>query len=763
MKVDNPIPNSTSPAGELLAPTQEDGKLLRSRIKDARAGRSSYQRMKKSDADSSAGRAQVQDMVDGGLPYNQSELDLNGLGEICNVNWGQGKQFLSMAVSPYIDLVDSVDVMITTPTSFGDAQARLEWESIMAEEFTRMLRGWREFFPRYMYLIHQFLLHGVAVVFREDEIDWRWQVAPLGDFLIPRNTRASDEELEIGCTVRSVPPHELFMRIEDPELAKEMGWNVEAVREAILNAAQAGTKGSANMENWEDVQREYKNNDLGSSTASAAAVKLVYMWVRELNGKVSQYVFLESDEKDSKEFLYECREKYDDISQVMTSFTYGIGTNGYFHSIRGLASEIFPVVQALNRLRNRFFDGLMTSSMLMIEPESEDAMQDLSLVHFGPFMVKPPNVKVIQKDQPNFSQSLLPGISDLSTLLQQLGGTYANEAVFNSERDRTRYEVKAQMESLANLSLSNLSLFYVPWERHLRESLRRAVREDYFPEDPGGKEVADFRERCQQRGVPIEAILGVDVRRARAVRAIGSGSAAARMAVMERIYGLAQNFDPQGRQQVFRDLTRTIGGVEAADRYAPAPENLRPPMEQEIATMENTLLHMGGNIATVRPNTLHRVHFDGHMPEAESLIQSLDQGAQVDQVMPALNAFYSHITGHAEYLQSEPDYMQIKKRVQEMEGIIYNGNKHLKKLGQEAAEAQAEAQAQGQSPDGTPANPNALPDTLQRQLVESSTRLRMAEEKHQQDMKIRADKAQQDMAIKDVESAAKLARSRFDP
>jgi hypothetical protein len=727
----NPTPTTSQ---DLLLPVQEDGQLLRSRIKDAKAAQAAYKRMLKADEDARRGRAEVQSMIDGESPYDQSKLDMNGLGEICNVNWGQGEQLVSMATSPYLDLVTSVDVLNTMPTNYGDPQMRHEWESIMADEFTRMVRNWPEFFPRYLFLVQQFLVHGVGLCFREDEIDWRWQVAPLGDFLIPRNTRASDQ------------------KIEDEALATELHWNVPAVKKALLGAMQH-SRSTNTIESWEELQREFKNNDLAASAASAAEVKLVFMWAKELDGKISQYIFPEKDTDIEVGFLYKNKGRYANTSEAFNTFVFGIGTNGYFHSIRGMASKIFSVVQALNRLRGRFYDSLMTSSMLMIEPDNEDAMQDMSLVHFGPFVVKPPNIKVIQKDQPNFSQSLIPGLNDLSTLLQQQAGTYTTEAIFNSARQRTKFETQAQLESVANISLAQLNLFYIPWERLLRETVRRAVREDYFPEDPGGRSVQEFRDRCMARGVPIEAILAVDVGRVEAVRAVGGGSSAARSALMEKLYSLAANFDPQGRQQVIRDLTRTLGGVEAADRYTPAPENLRPPMEVEVAALENIVLKQGNQVP-VRPNTLHRVHFDTHLPEEEALVQALDEGTvPVEQATPALTALHQHTSEHAQYLVSEPDYNQIKKRLQEIDGILYNATKHMQKV-MEEQQQQPEAEANA-------ANPNNLPDTLQRQLIETSTRLRMAEEKHQQDLRIRDETARQDMLIKDAEAAAKIARERL--
>lgn len=750
-----------------MLPVAKDGKILRTRLKNAVEGREVYKRMRKADELAAKERARVQAMLDGERPMDQAELDQNGLGEICNVNWGQAEQLLNLATSPYIDLLESVDVFITTPVGFGDPQMRPEWETVIAEEFTRMLRNWPEFFPRYLYLIQQFLAHGVVVAFFEDEIDWRPQIAPIGDFLIPRQTRASDEEIEVCAIVRGVACHELYQKIEDEKLATELGWDVAATKKAIVGAVQV--KDDNTSINWEFLQREFKNNDIGySNGAEASEVKLVFMWVRETDGSISQVIFPETD-SDNKRFLFKGQSKFKTTTQAFTSFCYGVGTNGYFHSIRGLGTKIFSTVQALNRLRCRFFDGIMASSMMMLEAENEEAIENLSLVHIGPFIIKPQGTKFLPMDVPNYNQSVLPGMQDLNTLLQQQAGQYSTEAIFNAQRERTRYEVQAQLESLSNINIAALTLFYQPWERLLKELLRRVSRQDYFPQDPGGEAVANFRGRCVERGVPVEALLSIDTRRAKVVRAIGNGSSAARSAIMNQLYQLSQNYDPQGRQLVLRDLTRTIGGVEAADRYAPAPEQQRPPMEAKTAMLENNQLRMGMPVEAL-PTEMHAIHLPIHVQEIEQFIMAVDQGqTSLVEATQQMVPIYEHAMAHAEFMQGDPSYPMFKQRLQQIGEYVNNGIKAIGKLQRE--QAQAEEQM-AQTPEQVPAPaPEQAPgpdmkalgaaESLRMKTIEAEVKLRMAEERHQQDLRIRDERAAQEMAIKAAEATARLSQNTF--
>jgi hypothetical protein len=263
--------------------------------------------------------------------------------------------------------------------------------------------------------------------------------------------------------------------------------------------------------------------------------------------------------------------------------------------------------------------------------------------------------------------------------------------------------------------------------------------------------------------VPEEALYAIDTKRAKVVRAIGNGSSAARSAIMQQVYNLSQNFDAQGRQMAIRDLTRTIGGVEAADRYAPAPEQQRPPMEAKTAMLENNQLKQGEAIE-VLPTEMHAIHLPIHLQVEEELIQAIDEGqVTIEEVMPILTLLHQHSSAHAEMMTADPNYPQIKQRMQQIDEIIWNGTKRLEKLLREQQEQGGTPEQQAAAAAPNAANPSDAPDTMQRQLVEMTTKLRMAEEKHAQEMRIRDDQARQSMAIADAEAAAKILRANRTP
>jgi hypothetical protein len=246
----------------------------------------------------------------------------------------------------------------------------------------------------------------------------------------------------------------------------------------------------------------------------------------------------------------------------------------------------------------------------------------------------------------------------------------------------------------------------------------------------------------------------VDIARARIVRAIGNGSSAARSSIMQQLFQLSSNFDPQGRQMVIRDLTRTIGGVEAADRYAPSPEQQRPPMEAKIAMLENNQM-VSGEMVEVLPSEMHSIQLPIHLGKLEEFVAGIDQG-QIDlaQITPVMVQIYEHASKHAEFMQGDPSYPMFKQKLQQLGEYIGNGIKAVQKL-------QRQQQEQAQMP-GEEAQPQAAPQAagnLEQKTIEAQVKLRFAEEKHQQEMRLREEQARQAMAIADAEAAARIART----
>lgn len=697
-------------------------------------------------------RKVVNEMIDGEPPYDDNELDSLGHGDAVNLNFLEGAALVESALSSYNDLTSSVDVLWLCRTKYGDAADRPELGKIISEEWTRINKEWPRFEFNVQYLSDKFVRHGVGVTYFDNDIDWRWKSAGLGDFHLPRDTEACEEELDYATATRSYTVSRLYQFIQDPDTAKAAGWNVQAVKQAIWNAyKQMPINSSPSLTDWEQFQIEVKNNDLFMGHAKATKVKVVHLWVREFSGKYSHYMVDEAGQLD--DFIFKREDRFKEIGDCLVIFTYGIG-NGYYHGIRGLGYKILPQIQNSNRLHCRLVEGGMLSASLLIQPKSAEDLENLNLVYYGPYAVLPPNMTTIERTVPNFAQNVLPIINTLSRQVQNNSGSYASRAVTpETGTERTKFEVQAQLQQESTLSTSAMNLFYLPWKRLGTASFRRAQNRDYRQDDPGGREVFEFRRRCVARGVPLEAIYQVDS--VEPVRAIGYGSPGNRLLALNEIEQMSPQFDPVGRRNALRDRVAVRVGFEAAERYVPkSPANQRPPIDAKIAELENGSLRQG-QLVTVQLGEMHEVHLGIHMGDMTHVITLVSQGqSDPQEAITYFRQAFPHCAAHLEQMAADPMIQNKVKAITHGLDILAQQAQQIQKALLEDMQAQAEAlqeQAMQQQ-----ANQGGIDPELQRKIDAHKVAMQLLMQASQVKMDIKMQEAKQRMQLKDVATASKL-------
>lgn len=730
---------------------EEDAKPPEHRIKNSKSAHALYVSAKEADKGNAYNRKLVQEMLDE-PPYDDAELDSLGHADAVNLNFLEGAAVVESALASYNDLTSSVDSLVKVHTTYGEGEERLEWENIIAEEFSRMCREWPRFEFNVQHLSSKFVLHGVGIAYFDHDIDWRWKTSGLGDFLLPRDTEACEEEVDYAITTRSYPVHKLYSFIADPAVAKTLGWNVDAVRKSIWNAFKGGYQDSPSITDWEEFQEQIKNNDLFISHAKAARVKVNHYFIREFDGTISHYLGDEAGQLE--EFLFKRESRFKQASDCFTIFTYGIG-NGFYHGIRGLGFKIFPQVQMSNRLQCRAVEGGMLASSMLIQPQSATDLEALNLIYYGPYAVLPPEMKVVERTVPNFAQSVLPVVSLLSRQVQNNTGSYQPRAVSpeSSGTERTKFEVQAQLQQEATLSTSAMNLFYLPLKRLLSASFRRVQNRDYRQDDPGGREVFELRRRCAARDVPMEAIYKVD--RIEAVRAIGYGSPGNRLLAMDDINQLAPQFDPTGRRNALRDRVAVRVGYETANRYVQKPDDAaRPPVDAKIAELENAALQQG-QLVSVHPDEMHEVHLGIHMGDMAHTLSLADQGqADPHGILTYFSQAFPHAGKHVQFLSSDSMKQELVGEIEKALDKMANDVTRIQKAvlaEMQAKQAAMEEQMQAQQQGGGMADPE-----LKKKADLHAMQMKNMEESSQMKMALKAKEADQRMHIKDVTAASNL-------
>jgi len=622
-------------------------------------------------------------------------------------------------------------------------------------------------------LTDQFVSHGVGITYFEDTVDWRWRVAGLSEFRIPRGTRASEWEIECATVDREYQAHQLYKFIEDPKVAKDLGWNVKMVKEALLRACQDQTMQEAG--DWEKLEVELKNNDLLYGNSRGKKIHVVHMWVREFGGKVSHLLFLKeaigSDENSKQEdFLFKRANRFSAPTNCFVTFCYGVG-NGTYHGIRGLGYKIYSHIQLLNRLRCGMVDGALLSSALIVQPgdNGSRALEDLTLSYYGPYALFPPGLKIVEKAIPNYTQTLLPVLNDLTTNMQNRTVGYQSRTSAPDGQPRTAYEVKAQLQQEAVLGSAAINLFYHPWKRLLREAYRRLVSRDYAANEPGGREAIEFKRRCMARDVPEEAIHRFSS--VEPVRAIGFGSPGMRSAAIDETMQIFGSLDEAGRINLLRDRIAARFGQEVVDRYLPSPSSsaLRVPIDDKIALLENATMTSGTGLP-VSAGENHFIHASRHLSALDALDQAITQGqANPETAVRAFQTMLPHLGDHLKALA--PDVARhdqialMRQRFQQLGASAQRLTDELQAQTEQQAKAKDAEQARALEAEQARiadmerklADSQMLSPKAQAELAERKVKLQMQVEKHQVDMEMRQAKTMQELALKDAKSAAEMS------
>ena len=714
----------------------EKGKAVETRLKNVKAALSIFQTLAKADEKSSVNRARIDAMFDGSAPYNQGSLVSSGQPLKTNLNFGEAQRLLDISLSAYVDLYSSLERLVEIKGTMGEKSEIAPAEEIVADELTHLIRSWPEFHSAYLRLCTTFIKHGVSIAYFDTPDDWKFRVGGFHDILIPRQTPASESCIDIAVGRREYLLHELYSFIKNPEAAAKVGWDVEEVKRVIAkNASTKGRDYRSNFDNYEILQQEMKNNDIYQGIQNPS-VSILHFWVKEMDGSVSHYMAAENTPKD---FMYKKVSRYENAEQAYVMFTYGVGSNGTYHSVRGLGQRIFSHIQTSNRLRCQQIDGAMLASAVMIQPENQRSLDELQFTYYGAYAVMSPNVKIVEKAIPNLGTAVQPALQDLTQQLSLNTDTVSTYGPNQSSPYRNQMQVSADIDVTTRLSGASLNLFYASWTRLLREVVRRVVTTK-----KRDAAVKDFYERCARRGVPEEFVKSIDVNRTKAVRSIGNGSHANRMLALRELQGISGQFDDVGRRNLTRDIVSTRVGHDLADRYVPADVEKRPTVDVKIAFFENQQLQAGQNVPVIA-NELHGVHLEVHVPALAQLIEALNTGeADPMQVLPMLQAMYQHISDTAQLAAGDPaleaEVAQTKQVLQYAEEAINNTMKAVQKMQRE------QAQQEGDEEQVAMADQNA-------KVQEHEIKMQIAQEKAELDMAIKQKKHEQEMAIRDAKAA----------
>jgi hypothetical protein len=212
--------------------------------------------------------------------------------------------------------------------------------------------------------------------------------------------------------------------------------------------------------------------------------------------------------------------------------------------------------------------------------------------------------------------------------------------------------------------------------------------------------------------------------------------------------------DPAGQRTLLRDSIASYTDARYALELVPEEEGQRPPIDQQIANMENQLMQLG--VAPVlEPNQDHVVHCGTHILLLQDLNEKITVAAvELQDVIPQMQVAAEHATAHMEFIDpmSEP-YPVFKEALQQLNEVITNGAKHI---------AGEERKAQKAAAMGQPAPDTAgTPPGIEMQAADARARLESMQQESVFKLQAKEAETKQKLAINDAFAAQKIKHAEL--
>jgi len=775
-----------------LESLDENMEPLEERVKSPAALRTIHESFKHNDRDSAEGRAMVQELVDFVPPYDPQELRSRGQADRFNVNFGLVSSIVNEAVGSYLDIFANPPSLlkIKLDSTVGDEE-KSQWESIMSEEFTEMIRSWDAATPLILLLDNILVTHGIAIPWFEDSNNIAFQVGGMEDFNFDDDAVAIASHIEATTVERRMSASKLFSKIDGKKVTDDgytsEGWNVKAIKE-LIRSASSGINEDEPF-NFEEAHREWKGNRI-TGGKNLPAVDMVWGFIREMDGTYSVYAAADQWKQQSagerffkgedEPWIFRSRHRYRDANQAFQIFPFGVGNKNYIHTIRGLGYFLYEAGQADNVIKCKGLDSVRMRASEIYQPSGGvESEKDMQILDTGPMMIVPQTLRAVAAPQGNpldrtfgVGQEITREVMD-----RHSGGLASSQGILrNPAARRNELQVAAELDHLGKLLSFAINLYYPSWEKFLRELARRA-----FTQTQTDLETIDLvrnmKKRCEDREVPRDMFNKIDFRQCKATKVMGAGSRGTRMITFSQMSELFPEMDPDGREKFTFDWSTEMVGYDKSVDYFGRPGERRGHEGIEIARLENARL-TEGDFIEITPGQNNMVHLRVHITEGlEPSLAAVEEGALgFDEFVLEHVTLFEHTVAHLEattvHESIAPQLNQLRQRVQQIGEVIQNGlreiNARKRREGEEpmqpgqeevdeegnqqAIEAQKAQQEMEQKQMEASIN-------LQTKMAEAQAKLEMLAQQSEAKIALMTKEGMAKIALKDAETAANIRRA----
>lgn len=710
-----------------------------SRLSSAKAVVDLVKMLTRADEERARVRAKVKGIVDGNPPYSPSQLKRTGQSYRTNVNFREAEAFFSIALTAFYDIFSETPTYATVKTNVGNEAERVAYSRIITEEFDRLQKKDTEFDYTMQLSQHEMVLFGSGPLTFESPTSWKARAIKSGDLLIPENTRSNPNDWEVAVVRRNYQAHELYGYIRDAKAATSVGWDVDAVRNSII---ESGPEEYRREGNWEWHQQKIRNNDLHYS-AQCSLINCAHVYVREypkgdeLKGKISCYIVREDENSDK--FLYKHIGKYSSWEEVLHPMYYDKG-DGQHHSVKGLGVKMYPVIELKNRQKCHMIDVAATASSMQLQAETPEAMQKASVVQMGPYSILPSGYRVVQRQFSGIADAPMAVDRELENVMQSNLSQYRQRLDKPQGNPKTATEIQAIVQQASVLGKTQIARYYQQLDKFFEERYKRASGQNVVDAD-----AIEFQKRIKERGVPTEALNDIDY--VQASRNYGQGSAFLRLQTITGLMQISGQLPESGRSALLRDYIAALAGQQQVGRYMVEPEQDVYAKDQIAeANIENAVMQTG-NPVIITDSQNHVLHAQTHLSKGSEVAQAIQQGGNAVAAVGFFGLLVPHIEEHIMQLSADQERKEEVKmlgdQLQELSSFANEVANQVEQQMQKEQQSAMEAEA------GPSAEEQMKMTAMERDEARKDAALQAEIERNNLKM-------QQEMALADAKAAASL-------
>lgn len=633
-------------------------------------------------------RAKVQGLVDGNPPYRQGDLTDANRADACNVNWGTARSNLNTAKDAFYDIFNEAETYAVVSLDLPDIE-RESASRIVTEEFDRLQKRDRAFDSVMQVSQREMVLFGAGPQMFEDATDWRTRPVLYRNLLVPEDQKSDTHEWEWAAIRTDYLPHRLYEFILDEAAAERIGWDCEAVKNAIIHAHPA-TRQGGNYLNWEWHQQQIKNSSFYYS-AQAKKIFAAHVFFKEfpkageVSGCISHVIVLElygeTSESGEPQFLFQSIGRYKDWTECVHALYFDIGSGGDHHAVEGIGVKMYSAMEFQNRLLCNLADKAFAPKM-MFKPTTPNGEALLEIATMGEYGAVPSGWDAVQMPvQPLMNDGLLIN-REMKDLMAANLSQYRQDVQDDQGNPITAHEAQIRASEQSRLGNTQLNRYYNQLDFLYAEKYRRATNPNLHENMPGAREAIEFQRRCERRGVRVIDLQKVDS--VIASRVTGQGSQFMRQQQLDKMISRLPLLPEDGRDNVIRDFIASAFGQHFVKRYYPSAPAMQKPTEQmERATNQVGDMKLG--ISPPMVDTQNPVIFAQTFLQAGSAaLQSLQQGANPVSLLPFLELVGQGVAAHLARFQNDPTRNDAYKVL----------NEQFKKYGQLVDQLKGQVQAQ---------------------------------------------------------------------